>query len=307
MRDVLSSSLLPDGRLGAFHPDNFTFGQPVYASRIVAAAQAVEGVESVRLDRFERLADPDPATLEQGVIPIGRLEIAQLANDPNYRDRGRLRLSAGRWPVSAPQPEPPRLPAIPPGTESLRLLRGRRSRHAAGRRQSRAASPPSATASAPGPTFARACTPGCRRSRLAALRGLTTRDDDDFSIGLLDAFACAADVLTFYQERIANESYLGTARERVSLQEMGRLIGYRLRPGVAAETSLAFTLETPPVPPAAAQARARHVRHRVPGEDHHRRRESRCAACPRPARCRRYSRPSKPSMRVPTGTRCGPG
>jgi hypothetical protein len=95
VRDVLSSAQLPDGRLGAFHPDNFTFGQPVYASRLVAAVQALEGVDSVRLDRFERLADPDPATLEQGVIPMGRLEIAQLANDPNFRDRGRLRLSVG--------------------------------------------------------------------------------------------------------------------------------------------------------------------------------------------------------------------
>lgn len=78
---------------------------------------------------------------------------------------------------------------------------------------------------------------------------LQTRADDDFTIGLLDAVACAADVLAFYQERIANESYLRTARERLSLQEMGRLIGYRLRPGVAAETWLAFTLETPPAPP----------------------------------------------------------
>ena len=61
VRDVLSSVLLPDGRLGAFHPDNFTFGQPVYASRVIAAAQSVEGVESVRLDRFQRLVDPGPA------------------------------------------------------------------------------------------------------------------------------------------------------------------------------------------------------------------------------------------------------
>jgi hypothetical protein len=82
-----------------------------------------------------------------------------------------------------------------------------------------------------------------------ALDALRTRDDDDFTIGLVDAFACAADVLTFYQERIANESYLRTALERVSLQEMGKLIGYRLRPGVAAETWLAFALETPPAPP----------------------------------------------------------
>ncbi len=36
-------------------------------------------------------------------------------------------------------------------------------------------------------------------------------------------------------------------------QEMGRLIGYRLRPGVAAETLLAFTFETPPTPPPAAK------------------------------------------------------
>ena len=86
--------------------------------------------------------------------------------------------------------------------------------------------------------------------KFAPLARLRTRNDDDFSIGLIDAFACAADVLTFYQERIANESYLRTATERVSLQELGKLVGYRLRPGVAAETSLAFALETPPTPPA---------------------------------------------------------
>jgi len=78
---------------------------------------------------------------------------------------------------------------------------------------------------------------------------LQTRDDNDFTIGLIDAFSCAADVVTFYQERIANESYLRTATERVALQEMGKLIGYRMRPGVAAETWLAFALETPPTPP----------------------------------------------------------
>jgi hypothetical protein len=87
-------------------------------------------------------------------------------------------------------------------------------------------------------------------SKFAPLAKLRTRDDDDFTIGLIDAFACAADVLTFYQERIANESYLHTAAERTSLQEMGKLVGYRLRSGVAAETWLAFALDTPPTPPA---------------------------------------------------------
>lgn len=87
-------------------------------------------------------------------------------------------------------------------------------------------------------------------SAFAPLARLRTREDDDFSIGLIDAFACSADVLCFYQERIANESFLRTATERVSLQELGKLVGYRLRPGVAAETWLAFALDTPPVPPA---------------------------------------------------------
>ena len=90
-----------------------------------------------------------------------------------------------------------------------------------------------------------------RRPRLAALG---TRDSDDFTIALLDAWAVASDVLTFYNERLAQESYLRTARERISLQELGRLIGYRLRPGVAAQTSLAFALEPPPdVPPNATR------------------------------------------------------
>jgi hypothetical protein len=79
-----------------------------------------------------------------------------------------------------------------------------------------------------------------------ALARLTTRDEDDFSIALLDAWATVADVLTFYQERIANESYLRTATERMSLLELARLIGYELRPGVAASTYLAFTIEDTP-------------------------------------------------------------
>lgn len=93
---------------------------------------------------------------------------------------------------------------------------------------------------------------GLSSSRFPPLAALRTREPADFTIGLLDAVACAADVLTFYQERLANESWLRTATERVSLQEMGRLIGHRLRPGVAAETRLAFALEPPKAPPPGA-------------------------------------------------------
>ncbi|MBI9048799.1 MAG: putative baseplate assembly protein [Anaerolineaceae bacterium] len=72
---------------------------------------------------------------------------------------------------------------------------------------------------------------------------LTTRESDDPSIALLDASAIVADVLTFYQERIANEGFLRTADERRSILEMARSIGYELSPGVAATAYLAFTVE----------------------------------------------------------------
>lgn len=87
-----------------------------------------------------------------------------------------------------------------------------------------------------------------------ALAGLRTRADDDFSIACCDAGALMLDVLSFYQERIANEAYLHTSVERRSVIELARLIGYRPSPGVAASTHLAFTLEDAPgMPSLAAQ------------------------------------------------------
>lgn len=80
-------------------------------------------------------------------------------------------------------------------------------------------------------------------SQLPALAGLKTRHSSDPAIALLDAWALIADVLTFYQERIANEGYLRTATERRSVLELGRLVGYTLRPGVSATVYPAFTLE----------------------------------------------------------------
>jgi hypothetical protein len=82
-----------------------------------------------------------------------------------------------------------------------------------------------------------------------ALQALTTRADDDPAIALLDAWAASLDVLSFYQERIANEGFLRTATERRSLLELARTIGYELRPGVAASTWLAFTLDGSPGSP----------------------------------------------------------
>ena len=80
---------------------------------------------------------------------------------------------------------------------------------------------------------------------------LTSRADDEYAVTFMELFAAVGDVLTFYNGRIANELFLRTARERDSVLRQVRLIGYRLRPGLAATTMLAFSLE------AGAEARVR--------------------------------------------------
>ncbi|MFJ3789666.1 putative baseplate assembly protein [Kitasatospora sp. NPDC090091] len=93
------------------------------------------------------------------------------------------------------------------------------------------------------PTFLAAMLDRLATADLPGLAGLTTRAADDPAVALCDAWAAVADVLTFYQELRGNEGYLRTAREDRSVHELTRLIGYRPRPGVAAGTHLAFTLE----------------------------------------------------------------
>ncbi len=80
-------------------------------------------------------------------------------------------------------------------------------------------------------------------SEFPQLASLTTRETRDASIALLDAWSMVGDVLTFYQERIANEGYLRTATERRSVLELARLVGYRLKPGLSSSVYLAYTLE----------------------------------------------------------------
>lgn len=97
--DVFSNRVLPDGRLGFFHPDNLTFGEGIYISRIVAAAQSVQGVENVQVTRLERfeIGEPPPGAEKardelppHGVLALAPFEIAQLDNDPSFPENGRL-------------------------------------------------------------------------------------------------------------------------------------------------------------------------------------------------------------------------
>ncbi|HET7233782.1 MAG TPA: putative baseplate assembly protein [Longimicrobium sp.] len=91
-------------------------------------------------------------------------------------------------------------------------------------------------------TFLRSLLASLSTADRPALRGLSAREGD-WTVALLDAWSAVADVLTFYGERIANEAYLRTATERLSVLELARAVGYELSPGVAASTWLAFTVE----------------------------------------------------------------
>jgi hypothetical protein len=98
-------------------------------------------------------------------------------------------------------------------------------------------------------TFKASLLAGLSDSDLPALAPLRTRDDADFSIALLDAWAVSLDILSFYQERIVNESYLRTAVDAASVTDLAQLVGYQPSPGVAASAFLAFTLSSTPGSP----------------------------------------------------------
>jgi len=87
-----------DGSRGLLNADNFIFGETVYTSPLIAAAQAVDGVVSATLVTFSRLDAPWVDGVAQGFISLGRLEIACCDNDPNHLDRGvfTLQLDGGK-------------------------------------------------------------------------------------------------------------------------------------------------------------------------------------------------------------------
>jgi hypothetical protein len=82
-----------DGRPGLLDPANFAFGQTIFLSPFVAAAQQVEGVASVRATAFQRVDDPSRDAASAGFITMQRLEIARINNDPSRPDRGIFELA----------------------------------------------------------------------------------------------------------------------------------------------------------------------------------------------------------------------
>ncbi len=89
----LGNGVFPDGRFGFFHPDNFSFGTPVYLSQIFGRASAVPGVRWVRAIRFQRYGKTANGELENETIAVGPREIVRLDNDQSLPENGKLELT----------------------------------------------------------------------------------------------------------------------------------------------------------------------------------------------------------------------
>jgi hypothetical protein len=81
---------LEPGRRGFFHPDELTFGQPVYLSALLQRAMAVRGVAWIEPLRFQRWGLPPQGELAAGRIRFDRLEIGRLDNNANAPESGRI-------------------------------------------------------------------------------------------------------------------------------------------------------------------------------------------------------------------------
>ncbi|HET8951879.1 MAG TPA: putative baseplate assembly protein [Solirubrobacteraceae bacterium] len=97
LTEVLSAGVLPDGRLGFFHPDRFTFGQSLFLSDLVRAVMAVPGVAWVDVEdsdvtglRFRRFGRPAAGEVQRGRIDVGAREVLRADSDPGNPENGRV-------------------------------------------------------------------------------------------------------------------------------------------------------------------------------------------------------------------------
>jgi hypothetical protein len=89
----LSTARLPDGRVGFFHPDSFTFGMPLERSRLEAAIQQAYGVAGVLAIRYRLRRRSGAMAPLPDVVTVAPDEIIRLDNDPSRPERGSLRVT----------------------------------------------------------------------------------------------------------------------------------------------------------------------------------------------------------------------
>lgn len=88
--EVFSDRPLLNGRWSFFHPNNLTFGTGIALSQLLAAAQAVPGVQSAAITKLQRFAEAPNGEIDQGLLSLNSLEVARLDNDPNFPENGQF-------------------------------------------------------------------------------------------------------------------------------------------------------------------------------------------------------------------------
>ena len=69
------------------------------------------------------------------------------------------------------------------------------------------------------------------------------RNPADQGVALVELLAYVGDQLSYYQDAVATEAYLGTARQRISVRRHARLVDYRIGEGANARAWVAFEVE----------------------------------------------------------------
>jgi hypothetical protein len=96
LEQEFSDGWTPDGRMGFFHPDLWTFGQTLYASQIIGRAMQVKGVEHIISISMKRWNSPSAASAS--ITNVNYNEIIEVLSDPDHFERGfiRFEIKGGR-------------------------------------------------------------------------------------------------------------------------------------------------------------------------------------------------------------------
>ena len=194
----LADAKLPDGTAGFFYADSFTFGTPLYRSNLEAAIQGVHGVNGVLDVEYRQRGASNMFT------PLP--DVLQFGTESDSAPRERSRLSGARHHPSFPRrvdDEHNTGLRVQCGQPAHDQSAGTR-RDCVSRRRFQHAS-------------AGRCSLLCLRLR-ASLRSSSrsphgrpmapTPTVADLGVMMVEWWAYLGDILTFYNERIANEDYL---------------------------------------------------------------------------------------------------
>ena len=78
-----------------------------------------------------------------------------------------------------------------------------------------------------------------------AMPDWNTSSEGDFGVALVELFAYAGDIMSYYGDRISQEAYIPTATQRISLLNLAKLLDYTVSNGSAAKGSVTFQTASP--------------------------------------------------------------